>query len=151
MTLHGRGDDCCSFGPAGIAAHQNGESVSVAWSDVLEIEVEVPTYPLWLWWLLAPGFFLVPSAIEESNELYVRVMTRRGARHLHLGRPTLAPYPLRCRAGTEALFAVLEAGRLEALLASGGGELLIRAAQGSAHWSTAVSERRLRQALAQMG
>jgi hypothetical protein len=151
LTLLGPGDDCCSFGPVGITARHNGESVSVPWNEVLDIEVEVPTYPLWLWWLLAPAFFLVPSAIQQSTELYVRVATRRGTRHLHLGRPPLAPYPLRCRTGTEALFAALESGRLEALLASGCGELLIRAAQGSAHWSGAVSERRLRQALVQIG
>lgn len=89
--------------------------------------------------------------IEQSQEVYVRVATRRGTTHLHLGRPTLAPYPSRCRTGTEALFAVLESDRLQMLLDSGGGELLIRAAQGSAHWSAAVSERRLRHALVQLG
>lgn len=151
LTLHGRGDNYCSFGTAGIAALQDGERVGVAWSDVLRIEVEAPTYPLWLWWLLAPLFLLPQSTFEQSQEVYVLVATRLGTTHVHLGRPARAPYPLRCRTGTEALFAVLESGRLRTLLDSGDGEFLIRAAQGSAHWSMAKSERRLRHALVQPG
>lgn len=129
LRLRGKASNACCFSPDGIDAVQDGEHVELPWVEVVSVEVEVPAQPLWLWWLLAPLFLLVPSAIQESHEVYVRVVTRHGVQHLNLGRPDGAPFSRRCRSGTVNLFAHRDPGVLRDELAAGRARELLASAQ----------------------
>ena len=141
-------DRYCEFTADGLAGKDDSHEVLVAWSDVLDVELSIPTHPLWLWWVLAPFFLLIPSALLRESEIYVKVSAKQGTYHLHLGRPSSAPYPVASAAVTNALFEVLsERQELSHLGDPHQGQRLLTVARQCASWSISRSHSRLVAAL----
>jgi hypothetical protein len=151
LTVHGRGDNRCTFAADAVYVRQNGEAAEHRWADIYEIQMAMPAYPLGLWWLLAPLFLMVPAAIEEPREVYVHIACYAETHHAQLGRPEDAPFPLRCRSASAVLFSALAPGELQGLLAAEKGMALLEAMRSTAHVRLGRSETLLRRRLASLG
>lgn len=151
LTVRGRGDNHCTFAADAVYVRENSRASEHRWADIYEIQTAVPAYPLWLWWLLAPMFLMVPAALEEPREVYVKIARYAETHHAYLGRPEDAPFPRVCRSASAVLFSVLTPGELQTLLASANGVALLEAMRSAAHVRLGRSETLLRRRMSSLG